>query len=283
MSGATTGAGGGLLPVVYSSQIVDLARVQCQVLNAGAQLVPMSARQVIVPQWSADPSVAFRSEGGAVNHSDGTVAQVTFTAKSLAGYTTICRELIEDTDISDVLTNAYAKVVAIAWDNAALLGSGTAPNPLGLANNAAILDKSALATNGVAFTYDHLISAVGGVRGRNEVCSAAIMAPRSQQSLGSLKDTTGRYLDMPAYLRDVTIYPTGQIPVNQTCGTANNASTLFVGDFRQCMIGVRTNFGVNVYDAPAATTGQVLLVAWMRMDVQIGRQSAFAVRTGLLP
>ncbi len=56
---------------------------------------------------------------------------------------------------------------------------------------------------------------------------------------------------------------------------------MFVGDFSQLYIGVRTNFGVNVYDAPAWTTGQVLMVAWMRMDVQIGRPSAFAIRTGL--
>ncbi len=56
---------------------------------------------------------------------------------------------------------------------------------------------------------------------------------------------------------------------------------MFAGDFSQLYIGLRTNFGVNVYDAPAATTGQVLMVAWMRMDVQIGRPSAFAIRTGL--
>jgi HK97 family phage major capsid protein len=283
MSGATAGAGGSLLPVVYSAQVIDMARVQTQVLNAGAQIVPMSARQVIMPKWTGDPSVAFRSEGGAVNQSDGTVDKITFTAQSLAGYTTISRELIEDTDLSDLLAQAYGKAVSIAWDNAALFGTGTSPQPLGLFNNTAVTDKSALGTNGVAFTYDHLIDAVGAVRGRNEACNAAIIAPRSAQSLGKLKDTQGRYIDRPSYLADVQFYQTGQVPINQTQGTANNASTLFVGGFSQLYIGVRTNFGVNVYDAPVATTGQVLMVAWMRMDVQVGRGSAFAIRTGLLP
>ncbi len=69
----------------------------------------------------------------------------------------------------------------------------------------------------------------------------------------------------------------------QVCGTANNASTLFVGDFRQVFLGVRTEFGVNVYEQPAAPNGQLLMVAWFRGDIQIGRGSAFAIRNGLLP
>jgi HK97 family phage major capsid protein len=56
---------------------------------------------------------------------------------------------------------------------------------------------------------------------------------------------------------------------------------MFVGDWSQMYLGVRTNFGIDMHTSPAATTGQVLMVAWMRMDVQVGRGSAFAVRTGL--
>jgi HK97 family phage major capsid protein len=243
----------------------------------------MSARTVIVPMWSADPVPAFRAENGAVAQTDGNVVQVTLAAKSLAGYTTISRELISDTNIESVLENAYAAAVAQAWDTAALLGNGTAPNPTGIFNQTGITDKSALGTNGVAFTYDHLIDAVGAVRGRNEVVTGAIMAPRSAQSLGKLKDTQGRYIDRPSYLADVPMLQTGNIPVNQVQGTANNASSLAVADFRQLLIGVREAFSVDVYEQPAATNLQVLLVAHMRMDVAIGRGSAFALRTGLLP
>jgi HK97 family phage major capsid protein len=55
-----------------------------------------------------------------------------YPAIYLAGYTAISRELIEDTDLSDLLANAYAKATAVAWDNVALLGTGTAPQPRGL-------------------------------------------------------------------------------------------------------------------------------------------------------
>jgi HK97 family phage major capsid protein len=283
MSEGTQTAGGALVPTVYSSQVIDMARVQTQVLNAGAQFVPMSAPTVILGKWTSDPVPAFRNEGAAVAQSDASVDKITFTARSLAGYTTLSRELLEDTDLGNLLETSYARAVAIAWDNAALMGTGVAPIPLGLFNDTGITDKSALGANGVAFNYDHLIAAVGGVRGRNESVTAAVMAPRSYQSLGTLKDTTTRYITKPDYLADIPLLQTGQIPVNQTVGTANNCSTLFVGDFRQLFIGIRTSFGVDIYEQPAATTGQLLMLAWMRMDVQSGRKTAFAIRTGLLP
>jgi HK97 family phage major capsid protein len=56
---------------------------------------------------------------------------------------------------------------------------------------------------------------------------------------------------------------------------------MVIGDFSQCFIGIRTNFGIDVHVSPAATNGQVLMVAWMRLDVQVGRPGAFALRTGL--
>ena len=282
MSGVTAGAGGALLPVVYSAQVIDLARVQCQVLNAGAQLVPMSARQVIMPKWTADPTVAFRNENAAVGTSDATVDKITFTAQSLAGYTTLSREIIEDTDLSDLLANAYAKSVAIAWDNAALFGTGSAPQPLGLKNNTAVTDKSAVIVNGQTPTWDNMIDMVGGVFGRNESVGAIIYHPRNELALGKVKDSQQRYLDVPRYLANIPRLATGTVPVNEVEGTSGAVcNTAFAGDFSQLFIGMRTSFGVNVYDAPAATTGQVLMVAWMRMDVQVGRGSAFAIRTGL--
>ena len=282
MSGATAGAGGALLPVVYSAQVVDLARVQTQVLNAGGQIVPLSARQVIMPKWTGDPTVAFRSENGAVATGDGTVDKITFTAQSLAGYTTLSREIIEDTDLSDLLANAYAKAVAIAWDNAALFGTGTAPQPLGLKNNANITDNSAIVTNGQTPSWDNLIDAVGSVRGRNENVSAIVYHPRNELALGKAKDSQQRYIDVPRYIADVPRLATGTIPVNETEGTSTNVcNSMFVADWSQLYIGIRTNFSVDVHTSPAATNGQVLMVAWMRMDVQIGRPSAFAVRKGL--
>lgn len=283
MSGASAGAGGALLPSIMLGQVVDIARNATQVVRAGARIVPMSNRQMIMPKWVTDPTVAWRNENAAITNSDGAVDKITFNAQVLAGSTTISREIIEDTDLSGLLENAYGQAVAQAWDKAALLGTGSAPEPLGLKANAAVTDKAALGTNGLAFVWSHLIDAAASVRSRNEAARAAIMAPRSQASLGKIVGTDGHYVEKPPYLADLTMFETGQLPVNETCGTAGNASTLFVGDFSQLFLGVRAEFRVDVFPQVGAANGQVLLVAWFRGDVQVGRGSAFAVRTGLLP
>lgn len=284
MSGATAGAGGSLLPQVFSAEIVDLARVQTQVINAGASVVPLSNRTVVMPKWTQDPTVAWRAENAAVGSSDGAVGTVTFTAKSLAGYTPISREIAEDSDLTDLLTNAYAKAVATAWDFAALKGSGSSNQPLGvIMDSTNVTDRAALATNGQTPTWDNLIDAVAGVRGRSENVSAIIYHPRNAQALAKVKDTTNAYLTPPAYLDGVPRLETATLPVNETTGTSSLTNSMVTGNFSYLALGVRTEFGINVYEQPLATSNaQYVIMAWFRGDVQVLRGSAFAVRTGLL-
>jgi HK97 family phage major capsid protein len=274
---------GGLLPVAYSSELVDIARPLTQVLNAGARIVPLSNRQVIMPLWQTDPTLGWRSEGAAVNQSDAALGSVTFNAQSCAGYTTLANELIEDTDISDLLSNAYGKALSVAFDSVALLGTGTAPQPRGLKNFASITDKSAVVVNGQTPTWDNLCDMVGGVLGRNERVTAIIDHPRNELALGKAKaSTSGDWLNAPQYIANIPRYATGTLPVNEVEGTSGAVcNTAFAGDFGQLFLGIRTNVGIRLYDAPAATTGQTLMVCWFRADVQIGRPSAFAIRTGL--
>lgn len=282
MSGLSTGAGGALLPTVFAAQLVDLARVQTQVLNAGAQIVPMSDRKITLPKWAGDPSVSWRLEEGAVAESSGTVGTVNLVAKSLAGYTKLSREILQDTDLGDILVNAYAKAVAQAFDYAALKGTGVDPQPLGLSANTAITNKSAVATNGQTPTWDNVIDAVGSVRALNENPSAVIFHPRNELALGKVKDTAGAYLDVPRYVSDIRRLSTGTLPVNEQEGTSGSVcNSMYVADWSQLMLGVRSQFSAELHPGPLATNGQVLLVIHFRGDVAVGRESAFAVRTGL--
>ncbi len=100
-----------------------------------------------------------------------------------------------------------------------MLGTGTAPQPLGLKNNTAITDKSAIVTNGQTPTWDNMIDAVGGVLGRNESVSAIVYHPRNELALGKAKDSQNRYLDVPRYLANIPRLSTGTLPVNEVEGT----------------------------------------------------------------
>ena len=76
---------------------------------------------------------------------------------------------------------------------------------------------------------------------------------------------------------------TSAAPIDETQGTATNASSIILGDFRQLMIGMRHQIEVRVFDQPFATTGQVAVLAWMRADVQLAQPKAFCALNGIIP
>jgi HK97 family phage major capsid protein len=280
MSGA--GAGGVLLPTVTSASIIDLARNKTRVLEAGAQIVPMNDRTVVVPRWTGDPAMAWRAENAAIAEVDGSMDAVTLTAKSLAAIVRISRELVEDTDVEAVVREAIASALAVKWDYAGLYGAGT-NEPTGIKVNAGVT-KTSLGANGATPTWDNLIDGVGRLRDNNEEPTAQIMADRTLRTLSKIKEgTTNAYMAPPSYLSDVPRLTTNQVPVNLTVGTSSDTSDLFTGDFRQLYMGVRTSPLVIQLSERYADSGQIGLLVWFRGDIQVARSKAFDVVTGVRP
>jgi len=85
MSEGVLASGGYLVPTILSAEIIDRARNQTRVLQAGARLIPMPNRTLDVAKWVTDPTPAWHSENAAITPSDGTIGKVTLTAQALAG------------------------------------------------------------------------------------------------------------------------------------------------------------------------------------------------------
>lgn len=283
MTESSLAGGGYLLPTVLSTQIIDLARNQTRVMQAGARIFPMTNKKLDVAKWAGDPSMAWHSESAAISQSDATIGKVTLDAKTLTGLTLISRELLEDADgVDDELKQAFASVLAAKVDIAALYGTGTAPEPLGVKNTAGILTAS-MGANGAALTnYDPLVDAVGTLRDNNEDPTGVIYSPRTARAIGKLKDTTNQPLSAPDYLDGIPRYDTNQVPNNLTQGTSNLASDIFTADWRQLYIGLRTQLQITVLSERYADTGQIGILAWYRGDVVVARPKAFHVTTGVL-
>jgi HK97 family phage major capsid protein len=78
---STTGASG-VVPQAWANEVFDLARNNAAVLQAGAQLVPMDRKVVNIGRLTADPTAAFRAEGGTITASDPSFDSVVLTAKT---------------------------------------------------------------------------------------------------------------------------------------------------------------------------------------------------------
>jgi HK97 family phage major capsid protein len=192
-------------------------------------------------------------------------------------------ELMEDApNFPQVLENSLAQAFALKLDAAALYGSGTAPEPQGI-YTADDVTITPLATDGRAVDYDDLVDTAARVYGANYTPSAAILSTRSEAGLAKLKDDNSAYLNAPAYLSNLPRLATTAVKDTQTQGTSHNASDLFVADFRNLIVGIRTQFKLRVLNGAFASTGQVGFLGWLRADVQIARPDAFQVVTGIVP
>lgn len=87
---------------------------------------------------------------------------------------------------------------------------------------------------------------------------------------------------VPPDVDAITKYTTNQIPSGFTQGTGTLMSDLFVGDFREMIIGQRLDFSVQVLQERYAELGQIGLLLTWRGDIQLARPRAFAVYRYLL-
>ncbi|UKA64842.1 phage major capsid protein [Arthrobacter sp. FW306-04-A] len=302
-----------IVPVVWATEIIDLARNYSAVLKAGANVIPMPALTTNIGRLTGDATAAFRTEGSAIGASDTTFDQVQLTAKSLNALVIGSMEFFADAPNADQLVaNSIAKAIALKIDLVALYGGitsgagsinlATPPNPRGiLAALNANLPANVLgggAANGTALTqYSQLLDLYWQVANGNEDPNAIIWPPKLAQAYSKLNDTTNQQLRIPAPLgpggmmvaqgsalntdpgdaAGLPFYVSKQVQQGMTQGTLTTAADVFLGDFTELLVGQRLDISVQVLQERYAELGQIGIVATWRGDIQPARSSAFAV------
>lgn len=279
-------AGGFLTPEILGSQFVDRIRNQARVLQAGATVVPVLSDQHSIPRMTAGVSGTWRAENAAVTEETPAFDRITFQVKSLATLVKISYELLQDAIPSslDGVTHDILASLALSLDEAALRGTGSSNQPLGLRNQSGVTVIS-MGTNGAAPTnWTPLVNAVSTVQQNNIEPNAAIWSARTAKEFSLLADTTGQPLEPPNLLDGITNYVTNQIPNNLTQGSASTASEIYVGNFADLLIGVRPSISVQIQrlNERYADNMQVGILAYLRADVQVRHPESFAVVSGVL-
>ncbi|MGB3316839.1 MAG: phage major capsid protein, partial [Albidovulum sp.] len=261
----TDSAGGYTVPTDLSARLIDLLRGASVVTQAGAQTVPLTSDTNVIAKLASDPVPAWRAENASVAESDPTFSAITLAPKSLAVFTKVSLELMQDSiNLEAQLPVILAAAMAQELDRVALLGSGTAPEPTGIANTAGIGTTAV----GAALTgYGNLLTARTGILTANAgPISAIILHPRDEGTLSGLTDTTGQPLMAPKVIADTPMLTTTKIAVDGGVGT--DESTIFAGNFRHLLIGIRQDIRVELIKTTTyASNLQYTLIAHMRADV----------------
>jgi HK97 family phage major capsid protein len=274
----TDSAGGFTVPTALSTELIDRLRAASVINRAGARTIPLTSDVNVIAKLASDPQPAFRVENAAVSESDPTFSSITLTPRSIAMKTLISRELFEDSlnlesELPRILSEALAKEI----DRVCLLGSGTSPEPRGVANVSGI---GTTALGGALTSYSPLIAAETAILTSNAGPVSAIIAhPREMCDLASLVDTTGQSLRRPEALAGIPLLSTTAIPIDG--GAGSNESTIFVGNFNHLLIGVRSGIRVEILRELYAGTHQYGLIAHARFDVAVEHAAAFHTITGV--
>jgi HK97 family phage major capsid protein/HK97 family phage prohead protease len=280
-------AGGGVtVPDVLLARWIDRLRNALAVARAGAIVVPLTSDVTKVARLVSDPVAAWRSENAPVVESDPAFEAVTFTPHSLDVFTKVSRELLEDSlNAADMIEASLVRSFAVKVDATCLYGSGTAPEPRGLRTTANVNELSMGANGAVLANYEPIVDLLALLWTDNVTnVDTAIMAPRTLATIAKFKDSgPNQPLARPPALLNWTFLSTANVPINETQGSATNASTLFLGDWSQMLLGFRTTMQIEV--APELFRGnyQFGYYGHLRFDMQVQHPESFGRLIGIIP
>jgi HK97 family phage major capsid protein/HK97 family phage prohead protease len=286
LSEGTDSAGGYTVPDILMARWIDRLRNALVIVRAGAQTVPLTSDTVKIARLLADPTAAWRSENAAVAESDPTFEAVTFTPRSLDVFTKVSRELLEDSiNIGEMLEASLVRSFSVEVDRTCLAGSGTPPQPRGLRSTTNVNEVSQ-GTNGAALTsYDPILDLLALLWADNVTdVTTAIMAPRTLATIAKFKEaTTNAPLARPPVLAGWNFLQTANVSIAETQGGASTASTLYLGDWSQMLLGFRTEMQVEVARELYRGNYQYGYFGHLRFDMQVTHPESFGRLIGIIP
>jgi HK97 family phage major capsid protein len=291
LSEGTDSAGGYLTPEILAARLIDRVRNTGRIFQAGATVIPLESDKTAIARLVSGVSPTFKAEGADIDVSDMTFDRVTLQPKTIPVLVKLSQELFDDlsSESHALIEGEIAKAIGLAVDEAALYGDGSGANPLGIkgrSSEGVVLTAFGGSNGGTPSSYDFILDGLQTLAGANFTADGIMLAPRTNRTLAGLKDTTGRYLDAPASVKEVPFYSTNQIPTTLTVGTSTGVcSDVVVGAWSNLLVGVRPSLQlrVKVLDQRFADSLSVGIVAWMRVDFALAHGAAFNVISGVKP
>jgi HK97 family phage major capsid protein len=286
--GTVPGAVGGfMMPEPISANLIDLARNETVLIQAGALTIPMASKNLRVVKIATDPTAQWRGEGDTINESDGTFEAINLTAHSLAALVRVNAELMDDVPMfAATLDRMLAASLALKMDYAALYGTGVGM-PLGLRGDPN-LNEVSMGTNGAApADYDKWLDAMYEIEADNGNPTVVIQSPRTRNKqrklvTGITSDLTK--LSAPADFTALRRLKSNQISIAETQGSASTASTDFFGGFDNTAFAIRQVVSIEAsrVSGTAFDKNQVLVRAIARADFVAFRGNQLCRLIGIL-
>jgi HK97 family phage major capsid protein/HK97 family phage prohead protease len=268
----TATAGGNLVPTeLLAGSFIDILRKRMAVMATNPTMLTGLSGNVSIPRMTSTSTAYFVGESGAPTESQQAFDQVNMTPKTIGAFVDYSRRLLlqSSIDVETMIRDDIAKVIATKLDNAAIYGSGSSNEPLGIKDTTGV-GTSTITTFGTFAEYIALETDVAAANA--DVANMFYLINASAR--GALKSTekatnTGQFVFENG---EINGYPA--IVSNQL---ANN-DVLF-GDFSQFVIGMWSGLDLTVDPYANATSGSVRIIALQDVDFAVKQPTAFSFGT----
>jgi HK97 family phage major capsid protein/HK97 family phage prohead protease len=265
-------AGGNLVAdELLSGSFIDLLRNRLAFAQAGVSILTGLQGNISIPRQTSAATAYWVGENVAPTESQQAIDQVNMTPKTVAAFVDYSRRLLlqSSIDVEGMIRNDLARVIALEIDRAAIYGTGSSNQPLGLVNTTGIGTE----TLAGAGTFAQLIAMETDVASANaDVGSMRYIMNAAAR--GALKSTSkaGTEAIFVWENNEVNGYPV--IVSNQLQG--NDA--LF-GDFSSMVMGMWSGLDLMVDPYAGATAGTVRVIAHQDLDVAVKQPASFCFGT----
>lgn len=282
----TTSTTGLPIPTETRAQWIDLLRAQSVLERAGMMTVPMSTKSLTWGAVTGDPTASWHAEATSdISSSDPTLAARTLTAKTITCRTTVSVEASQDSpEFGAQIAMVLSKAIAAEIDRAGLEGASNGPT--GLRATSGINEVASVST---PTNYDEILDGLKALLDANcvleDVNQFAIMSPRTWLTYEKLK--TGISSDNTPLMRPKAIENMQFLTTTNVSNTAGSLSpatdsTIYLGDFRDLVMGLRQDFAFDVLRLDNYATSLLLeVVAYVRCDFVVQRPASFCKLTSV--
>ena len=270
--GAST-AGGNLVSTdLLSGSFIDLLRNRMAMMQAGVTMLSGLQGNVSIPRQTSAATAYWVGESGSPTESQQAIDQVNMTPKTVGAFVDYSRRLLlqSSIDVESMIRSDLAKVIALELDRAAIYGTGSSNQPLGLVNTTGIGTQT-ITTYGTFAEYIGMETDVATANAD----AGALRYIINAAARGALKSTeksatsTAQFVYADDQINGYPVIVSNQLQSNDA---------LF-GDFSQFIVGMWSGLDLTVDPYAGSTAGTVRIIALQDVDFAVKQPGAFCYGT----
>lgn len=274
----SSGPDGGFLVSTQIGPVADRFRPRLAIEAMGATVMSGLTGPLDLPRVTESGAASWVGEGGAPNRSDMALGMVSMTPRTVAAeYAMTRRAMLQAPQLESVIRRDIGLLLAQAMDAAAINGNGVG-KPLGILQSSQTIVLP-LGADGAAPTIDLATDLIGAIETLDVTGDMAFLTnAKVKRTMLKLKDGESRPWALADLFKGERVEFSSQVPSDLTKGSGTALSAIIYGMWADLVLGYWSSVDIllNPYHSDVASSGGVLLHAFLDVDTAIRRSGSFA-------